>query len=221
VLDTLRRNVLAPVDDTLIAIQNEIREYFDWKEEQDLVSALELSNSLDSHPMPDLSIVFGEEIVVVGAAAEPEQIPNEGLLIVADGSIGAISDLSRVVLVVSDADGIPYIEQAANAGIPIALHAHGDNMDEWKSALKRWPENLPIIATHQTTANLSGIFNPGGFTDGDRAVCIAKSLGAKKITLIGFSTHEIGRWSGITNTEKKLEKLVWMERVLNILGYKI
>ncbi len=219
--DAHRGSVLGPVDDALITIQSAIREHFEWEEKQDIESALGLSKALNSHPIPDLSIVSGKDVSVIGAAAEPEQIPDKDLLIVADGSVGAISDLSRVILVVSDADGMPFIDRAANAGIPFALHAHGNNFCEWKDALNRWPSNLPIIATHQTTAKLQGIYNPGGFTDGDRAVCIAKSLEAKSVKLIGFSTKKIGRWSGVTDEEIKLQKLTWMKKVLDILGYVV
>ena len=62
--------------------------------------------------------------------------------------------------------------------------------------------------------------NFGGFTDGDRAVCLAINLGVpiKKISLLGFSTTEIGEWSGQTNPERKMEKLDWMLKILQIIG---
>ena len=45
----------------------------------------------------------------------------------------------------------------------------------------------------------------GGFTDGDRAVCLAINLGVpiSCVSLLGFSTTEIGEWSGQTNPERK------------------
>lgn len=213
--------MLDPIDAVLISIQNEIRNYFGWEIDSDLESALKLRDATTSHPFPDLSVIRGENVVVIGAAVKSKEIPEEGLLIVADGSIGAISDYSRVVLVVSDADGLPFIDEAAKARIPFALHAHGDNLEVWTEALQRWPSDLPIIATHQTPNQLEEIYNPGGFTDGDRAVCIAYSLGAANVELVGFSTKEVGKWSGVTNPERKLEKLKWMEKILNKLGHEV
>ena len=62
--------------------------------------------------------------------------------------------------------------------------------------------------------------NPGGFTDGDRAACIAISLGiqVERITMLGTNTKKVGRWSGTTEKEKKLVKLKWMETILQELG---
>ena len=71
--------------------------------------------------------------------------------------------------------------------------------------------------THQTPGNIEGMYNPGGFTDGDRAVCIALALGASEIELVGFSVKEVGAWSGVTDEKRKLIKLKWMNRVLKML----
>ena len=43
---------------------------------------------------------------------------------------------------------------------------------------------LSLILTHQTPLEIEGMYNPGGFTDGDRAVCIALALGAENIELL-------------------------------------
>jgi len=62
-----------------------------------------------------------------------------------------------------------------------------------------------------------------GFTDGDRAVCLAMMLGLKQeaCELIGFSTNSIGQWSGVTNEALKLKKLAWMEKILNAHDFVI
>jgi uncharacterized Rossmann fold enzyme len=67
------------------------------------------------------------------------------------------------------------------------------------------------------------MLNPGGFTDGDRAVCFALSVNAspKQITLRGFRTDKIGRWTGATVPERKMRKLEWMSRILEIAGVKM
>ena len=68
---------------------------------------------------------------------------------------------------------------------------------------------------------IGGMHNPGGFTDGDRAVCIAFALGANEVELVGFSTDDVGQWSGVTDKKRKLIKLQWMNRVLNILSLRV
>ena len=64
--------------------------------------------------------------------------------------------------------------------------------------------------------------NPGGFTDGDRAVCFLVALGVEigQISTIGTRTDLVGRWSGSTDDEAKMEKLVWMGRFLEACGMK-
>jgi len=63
------------------------------------------------------------------------------------------------------------------------------------------------------------MYNPGGFTDGDRAACIVAACGIpnNKIRLIGFRSDKIGRWTGVTDPVRKLRKLKWMDAVLDIL----
>ena len=61
--------------------------------------------------------------------------------------------------------------------------------------------------------------NVGGFTDGDRAACLLASLEVPpdRISYVGYAVDHVGAWSGNTNPQRKLEKLAWMERVLNLV----
>ena len=204
-------------DQDLILIQDEIRKSFGWQLESDIESAELLVSKCNN---PRALIKFESKVTVVGAAAEPGLVPKHPT-IVADGAIGALADLSKVVLIVTDGDGTPYLERALNIGIPICLHAHGDNMDAWNRILSIIDENQEVILTHQTPNHIAGMYNPGGFTDGDRAVCIAFALGATEVELIGFSTKNVGQWSGVTDEKRKLIKLEWMSRVLNILSLRV
>ena len=63
--------------------------------------------------------------------------------------------------------------------------------------------------------------NPGGFTDGDRAVCIVVSMGisVSNIVLLGTRSDVVGRFSGTTEPKRKLLKLRWMKRILEELGF--
>ena len=208
---------MQPFVQELVRIQDEIREHFGWSLDADYESALSL---LESCKNPTPSLHLKGKVAVVGAAANPGHIPKIPT-IVADGAIGAIVDYSKVVLIVSDGDGSPHIEKALNKGIPIILHAHGDNVNAWKYILSIVDENQQLLLTHQTPHNIEGMYNPGGFTDGDRAVCIAFALGATEVELVGFSTDEVGRWSGVTDEKRKLMKLKWMNRVLELLSLEV
>ena len=208
---------MKPANHDLILIQDEIRESFGWGLESDYESAKSLVSQCNN---PTPSLHFESKVTVVGAAAPPGIVPDYPA-IVADGAIGAISDLSKVALIVTDGDGTPHLEKALNIGIPICLHAHGDNQDSWARILSIIDENQEVLLTHQTPYEIDGMHNPGGFTDGDRAVCIAFALGATEVELVGFSIDDVGQWSGVTDEKRKLIKLKWMNRVLHILSMRV
>ena len=181
-------------------------------------------------------VLRNQRVAILGAAIEVTELERAletpTLLIAADGAAGVFSLLpestserawSRLAFMVSDADGGDGTIEAAKRGKTIFLHAHGDNEDDWEELLQiaeKTPSPPLLVLTHQTPDEISGMHNPGGFTDGDRAACIALSLGVPKdrITLLGTNTNEVGRWSGTTDRTRKLVKLQWMARVLKILG---
>ncbi len=208
---------MQPISQDLILIQDEIRSSFGWPLQSDYDSALQLCANYNKDS-PEITLP--EKVTVVGAAAPPGYTPL-GPTIVADGAIGALVDYSNVILIVTDGDGTPYLEKGLNKGIPICLHAHGDNIDSWKKILEIIDDDQEVILTHQTPYEIEGMYNPGGFTDGDRAVCIALALGATEIELVGFSIGEVGAWSAITDEKRKLMKLKWMNKVLKLLSMEI
>ena len=79
-----------------------------------------------------------------------------------------------------------------------------------------------LVLTHQTPKKIEGMYNPGGFTDGDRSICFLVALGVPiaNISLLGTRTDIVGKWSGVTNPAEKLIKLQWMAKILQILGVK-
>jgi len=189
----------------------------------------------------------GRGLTVLGAACEPSDVLDaivaDHVIIAADGAIGVLNEVGgalaseelspaaaalrdaawlRVRLIVSDADGEAQdLERANRRGIPIALHGHGDNQPAWTSLLNRLGmARAPLILTHQTPTPIEGMHNPGGFTDGDRAACLAIALGwpGEEIHLAGFRTDKIGRWTGATDPEQKMRKLEWMAEILRVAG---
>ena len=232
-------------------VQDRIRAQFNWSLDQDIhvanlllkrieaeSSNREIWNSSGRERSLESLIDRFEEgpVATVGAAAAPEDVEMallEGYrLVFADGSIGVISELSEdcqdeawsnTLLLVSDGDGDPHIDEAAQRGILHAIHAHGDNESSLIEMIDRLVtiEAPPaILLTHQTPDRIDGMLNPGGFTDGDRAVCLCAFLGVpiEDIRLIGYTTSEIGRWTGSTNPIRKMRKLTFMQEVLDGLG---
>ena len=178
-------------------------------------------------------------ITVVGAAAKSAEIVphilEDRMLVFADGSIGILEELSSInkkrslesiLFISSDCDGIPEILSSNISKTTFLLHAHGDNIELCNQFLEYWSSDfnsdIPnIVITHQLPEILSHCINPGGFTDGDRAICTLISMGIDKssISLVGFSSDFIGKWSGITNGSIKLRKLKWMDKILKHLGF--
>ena len=238
---------LAVADDLLVElvnIQTEVREYFGWEYQEDVKSAAAMSKFFTSEnpfgvgdwspknrdlQLETLAVKLrdAQQVVIVGASVSDDDFLDfdfeNSVIIAADGSVGGVVGMGNVACVVTDFDGNPHLDKVAQNNMLFVAHAHGDNQKRWKSSLQEWsgyPRPPRLILTHQVTELLPGMHNFGGFTDGDRAVCLAIALGVDidKITLIGFSTIKIGKWSGQTDPVKKLEKLDWMLNVLRLLG---
>ncbi|WP_048149725.1 6-hydroxymethylpterin diphosphokinase MptE-like protein [Thermococcus sp. AM4] len=147
----------------------------------------------------ELGAVIGRKVYVFGAGPSLERALNEfdfsdGTLIAADGATTALLDFGIIPdVIVTDLDGrISDIKLANDRGAFLVVHAHGDNRDKLVSYV---PFLSRILGTCQTEP-LDIIYNFGGFTDGDRAAFLAKELGAREITLVGFDFGEtVGKWS--------------------------
>lgn len=197
-----------------------------WKisnREKNLFDIIERMNSTD------------KKIVIVGAAVTSLEIikilKNNNFLVLADGAGAVFSTLddeleeeawSRSLCVISDGDGGSGLTKAIQKEIPLILHAHGDNILSWTKVIDYILSSdieMKIVLTHQLPKKIDGMYNFGGFTDGDRAVCFVHSIGVPKerIVMIGTRTDIVGKWSGITDKELKLSKLKWMEKVLQII----
>ncbi len=231
-------------DDPLIAIQDDVRAHFGWGLQADIDSAKTLQLAFDnSDPFGvskwntaernqtlgelQIKLLKANAVIFVGAAVEAgelEQMVGEGVVFVAaDGAVGALPIAAELACIVSDFDGTPHLERAAKNGAIIVAHAHGDNLDAWNDCIESWSHftNPPsLILSHQTPHIFHGMHNWGGFTDGDRALCMAHSLGVnfEDVYLAGFTLSRVGQWSGRTEVSRKLEKLQWMARVVQMLG---
>lgn len=141
-------------------------------------------------------------------AERGEMLSKDAAILAADGATEVLLKNGIVPdIVVTDLDG-PFaaILEANRKGAILAVHAHGDNMD----ALSRYvPQLKRIIGTVQCRP-LPGLYNFGGFTDGDRSVFLARELGASEVDLLGFDFDD----NSVTPRKKK--KLAWAKRLIDL-----
>ncbi len=113
-------------------------------------------------------------------------------------------------LVVTDLDGTPgTAEQLSKEGVPVAIHGHGDNIETLRSLVPGF-DLEHVLGTTQVEP-VPGVYNFGGFTDGDRAAFLADQFGAASLRFPGW---ELG---DSTVSPAKAKKLVWAGRLLRCL----
>lgn len=211
---------------------------FGYSEDADAKAAEILEKMLDvQDPEKQLSLlkerIYNKCVLIYGCGPSLErnilEIKRIGLnkvcaQIAADGAISALLKEGLMPeIVVSDLDGrIEDITSANKKGAIIVIHAHGDNI----TALKKYVKSLPgtVIGTTQTKP-LTHVFNFSGFTDGDRAVFLAESMGAHTILLAGFDFgNYIGKYSkpsykkNVSITPIKKKKLEYAKKLINWLA---
>jgi len=93
------------------------------------------------------------------------------------------------------------------------IHAHGDNADAIMKYAKSFTGKV-VLTTQSKPDNL--LRNYGGFTDGDRAYCMAKHFGVDDIELIGFDFQHPSYKDG-SDLTVKAKKLKWAERIISSL----
>ncbi|MDD5473516.1 MAG: DUF115 domain-containing protein [Candidatus Methanoperedens sp.] len=164
-------------------------------------------------------VIEGKDVLVCGKAPtlgdEIENVDFKKYVIIAADGATSVLIMNGITpdIIVTDLDGNMDDEAKANElGAIMVVHAHGDNMDALKEEV---PGLKKVIGTTQSKP-LKNVYNFGGFTDGDRAVFLAKEFGAGSITLIGFDFKD----ENVTPLKKK--KLVWAERLINmVMGEEI
>jgi uncharacterized Rossmann fold enzyme len=154
----------------------------------------------------------------VAVAAPGPSLAEDLPMVEAADAVVAVSDAAdhlhdRGIVVdchVTDLDKAPETAMGlSQAGVPVAVHAHGDN----RPAIDRWvPEMAPanLIPTTQA-APRAPVQNYGGFTDGDRAAFLADHAGAARLAFPGWdlADERVGA--------EKRRKLDWAARLLHWL----
>ena len=159
--------------------------------------------------------INGKDVLVCGKApCLKEDIKKRNdfkkyVVIAADGATSVLVNNGITPdIIVTDLDGYMDDEVKANeSGAIMVVHAHGDNIDALGEELPRLKR---VIGTTQSKP-FNNVYNFGGFTDGDRCVFIAKEMGARSITIIGFDFKDMN----VTPLKKK--KLIWAERLIDMV----
>lgn len=158
--------------------------------------------------------IMGKDVLVCGKAPRlKDDIKNtyfkKYVVIAADGATSILLDAGITPgIIVTDLDGNMDDEALANEkGAIMVVHAHGDNMDALSAEV---PGLKRVIGTTQSKP-LKNVYNFGGFSDGDRSVFLAREMGAKSITLIGFDFNDVN----VTPLKKK--KLMWAEKLIDMV----
>lgn len=194
-------------------LYEEIVEYFGFAREDDERAAEILSGLL---PRDDLAMLDelcrGNDICVCGnAPCLEKEIPLvEGTVFAADAASSVLySHGIRPDAIFTDLDGATEEFLDMNReGTVVVVHAHGDNIPMLRYWVPKFPG--PLVGTTQSRP-LSNVHNFGGFSDGDRAVFAAHSLGAASITILGFDLSD-------PNVDPmKRGKLKWAKRLLAML----
>jgi 2-amino-4-hydroxy-6-hydroxymethyldihydropteridine diphosphokinase len=157
--------------------------------------------------------VAGHSAAVFGNAQSLEKEledlrEKDAVFIAADGATAVLLGRGIVPdIVVTDLDGpFPAILEANREGSIVVVHAHGDNLD----ALNRYVPKLDRVIGTVQCRPLPGLYNFGGFTDGDRCVFLARELGAASIKLVGFDFDDE------SVTPRKKRKLAWAKRLIEL-----
>jgi uncharacterized Rossmann fold enzyme len=180
-----------------------------------LLAALTQNSDLISEE--ELAERIGDRASVLGGADslpyDIERVPLSGT-VVAAGSFATATALAAGIvpdILVTDLDGdMPPQLEASRCGAVVIIHAHGDN----EEAIRTYAGSFtgPMMITTQSVPH-GPLFDFGGFTDGDRAVCLLRHFGVRDISLYGFDFEHPSVKDG-SDRAVKLKKLSWAKHII-------
>ncbi|KUE73631.1 DNA transporter [Candidatus Methanomethylophilus sp. 1R26] len=187
---------------------------------QDTMSArvlLAVTQNSDLRMGSDFEGLMKGTVTVLGGAGCLEkdiaERPPEGCIIAAGSAAGRAGITPDIMVTDLDGDLQAQIGLSA-AGVPAFILAHGDNAETVARCAPLFKG--PIVLT--TQGEPFGIVEcHGGFTDGDRAVCLAKEAGSQRILLRGFDFGSPMPKAG-SDPAVKLRKLSWAKRIIEEHG---
>ncbi|WP_049920178.1 6-hydroxymethylpterin diphosphokinase MptE-like protein [Halobiforma nitratireducens] len=173
-----------------------------------------LASLTDPFDLERLSAVGGATVAIAGAgpslgtATDLERARRADVVFAASTAADVLTDQGVTVdCMVTDLDKNPETVRRLTAdGVPVAVHAHGDNVDAVRSVVPDCTDDFVLPTTQ--AAPTAHVLNPGGFTDGDRAAFLADRLGADELLFPGWDFDDP------TVGAVKARKLEWAERLL-------
>jgi len=168
----------------------------------------------------EIGSLIGEEVTIFGDADSLRgslvSFEPSGTLIAAGSATSTVMAAGIIPdIVVTDLDGdVEAQKEASRMGALTLIHAHGDNSELIMMHAKDFKGK--VVLTTQSAPDYI-VRNFGGFTDGDRAVCLARHFGAKRIRLIGFDYENPSVKDGSDRNTKK-RKLAWARKIIEDLN---
>lgn len=197
----------------------QIAKEFGFSPEEDDASASILDSLVTERRLLDehhLGSMIGAEATVCGDGPNLDDdirsFSPRGTLLVADGATGRLME-RRIWpdIIVTDLDGEVEPQLLANeSGAVMVVLAHGDNLGRVREVVPRLLG--PLVPTTQVRPH-GHLSNFGGFTDGDRAVELARHFGARKLNLLGFDFTNPNPVEG-KDPERKRRKLAWAKKLI-------
>ncbi|ELZ61536.1 MULTISPECIES: 6-hydroxymethylpterin diphosphokinase MptE-like protein [Halorubrum] len=166
-------------------------------------------------PLDRLGDWRGATVAVAGAAPcladEVELARDADVVVAASTAVDVLADRGVAVdCMVTDLDKNPETAAALTRdGVPVAAHAHGDNLPAVREWLPRFADEWTLATTQ--AAPVGAVRNTGGFTDGDRAAFLADHVGAGALTFPGWNFDDPDV------DPMKARKLDWAARLLRWL----
>ncbi len=199
-------------------VYREILADFGFDRSEDERARDELTGFVGSFDTSRLGTIEDATVAVAGAGPSlSEEIDRTAE---ADCVIAASTAADRLLaagvepdLLVTDLDKNPETaRELTQRGIPVAVHAHGDNIPAIREWLPRFDTDH-VLATTQA-ASAGPVRNFGGFTDGDRGAFLADHFGASRFRFPGwdFDDPSVG--------PEKRRKLRWAEHLLYWLEHR-
>ncbi len=167
----------------------------DWEGDQRAADLLSSLMDDDFTPLEQLrEVIAGRNVLLFGAGPSlindllrlrQASMLDRFCLLSADGATSALlrDGNVRPDVITTDLDGVVEDQiQASKGGSIVVVHAHGDNIP----ALSRYVPRLRRRLGSTQVEPRKGVYNFGGFTDGDRAAFLSVELGAKALVLAGM-----------------------------------
>ncbi len=139
-------------------------------------------------------------------------LPPEGTLVAAGSACADMMSLGILPdILVTDLDGDigPQLEASSRGTVTLIL-AHGDNTDLVARYAPMFRGKVVLTTQGKPRGN---VLSFGGFTDGDRAVCMLRHFGVGRILLEGFDFTAPSDKDG-SDPAVKARKLVCAERII-------